>query len=90
MWPDNWETPTRPRGDVTADLERERDLSIARFLLDDVLGSEDVVADIRNRVEREALTFMFLDGSAWTIDDYVRSAFGHLAILLRERSNAQS
>lgn len=87
MWGENWEGPAvipGPRGDVTADLERERDLLVARFLQQDVLDREDVVADIRRMVERER-TFADAYGDNFTTDDYVRAVLGHTAIYLRGR-----
>jgi hypothetical protein len=72
------------------DHEREYQMGAARMIREDFLTDEDLVREVRCRVEQERVNFEAL-GGVYNSDDYVRATLGHLADVVQEsiRADAQ-
>lgn len=69
---------------IAGDLERERDLSVARFLAEDVLEDEEIMRQVRCAMEKDRLSFEAYGGTLST-DGWTRWTIRHLADALKAR-----
>lgn len=72
---------------VSDDLQRENDLTLARTLAEDVLKDEELVTEVRQRVESSRL-MVTAYGDTMATHDYVTQTLGFLSEVLRERHSA--